>query len=88
MDMIWAILFANDVAIGEVAAIAFADKAVAGTRESNEVADGLGLVFGNIADMVAIMGEHLDGIWIVVIRRFCLQVACELTEVFAVITMI
>lgn len=35
-------LFANDVAIGEVAAIAFADKAVAGTRESNEVADGLG----------------------------------------------
>ena len=48
---------------------------------TGSVADFGSHVFRDVADMVTVRCEHLDGVWIVGVGRFCFESAFELTKV-------
>ena len=52
------------------------------TREVGKVADGLGGVLGNVADVVTVFGEYFDGIGVVGVGWLWLQGADMLAYIF------
>lgn len=76
---IW--LFNCDIATRVIIAIVVADVAIAGTGKGGEVTNALGLFFWDVADAVAIIGEYLDGVWVVWVGWVGYERANELTKV-------
>ena len=58
-----------------------ADVAIACAWEAGEFADFVCPIFGDVADAVAIVGEYLDGIRVVIVGRLRLQGGSEFAEV-------
>ena len=78
----------GDIAVGEVDSIVLADVDVTWTGEGGEVANVLGLVHRYIADMMTVMGDHLDGIWVIFVSWLWLQGADTFTQIVVyIITM-
>lgn len=70
-----------DICVGIECAVVFADVEVTAAWQRGKFTDTVGHVFRDIADMVAVFSEHLDGVGVVRVVGFCLQGADVLTEV-------
>ena len=72
-----------DVAAGEIGAVIEADEAVALAGNGGERADLGGHVLWHVADTMAVSGNYLDGILVVLVRWFGDEGAGELSDVVA-----
>lgn len=71
-----------DVAIGKIMAVVDANVAVATAGERGEVTDIGGLVFGDVANMVAFMSDYLNSVLVVGVGRIWFHGGSELAKVF------
>ena len=73
---------AYNVAVGEVDTISLSDVEEAGAWKVGDLAHFICHVFGDVADMVAVMGKYLNGVWIVGVCWFCFQNSNRFTKIF------
>ena len=74
-------LCSDDVTVGEVGVVVYADEAVTGTGEGGEAANVGGCVAGNVAETVAFMGYYLNSIGVIRIGGVCDEGRDELAKV-------
>ena len=74
--------FSCNVAVGEVDTISLSDVEEAWAWKVGDIAHFSCHVFWDVADMVAVMGEYLNGVWIVGVCWFCFQNSNRFTKIF------
>jgi hypothetical protein len=77
----WGNIWSKNVTVREIDTIVLTNVTETLAREGDIVADFVGHVFRDVADMVTIGSEYLDGVWVILIGRFCLQSTFELTKI-------
>ena len=74
-------LFYYNVAVGEECAVVLTDVTVTGAWEGGDVTDRICSVAGDIAEVMTVRSEYLDGIFVVVVCWLWFQGGNELTKV-------
>jgi hypothetical protein len=74
-------LFYFNIAIGEVGVVVLADITVTGAGKGGDVTDSICSVAGDIAEVMTVRSEYLDGIFVVVVCWLWFQCGNELTKV-------
>ena len=74
-------LICYDIAVREVDTISLSDVEEAGAWKIGDFAHFSCHVFWDVADMMSVRSEYLDGIWVIIVGRFCLKGTNKLSKV-------
>lgn len=73
--------YSDDVAVGVIGSVIYADVAVTGTGEGGKAANVGGCVMGNVTETVSFAGYYLNGIGVIRIGGVCDKGSDELAKV-------
>lgn len=74
--------FCGNITVGEVDIISLSDVEEAWVWKLCECANFVGHIFWDVAEMVAVIGEYLNGVWIIGVCWFCFQNSNRFTKIF------